>query len=111
VNGSSLYAAVRCGIDDRRPREQLCRYIARPTLALERVHRNPASQVMLELKAPWHDGTMHLAMLPLEFMQRLAALVEPLRQLAPGLLARRPRERLLRGDQFRAVNVAEGSRC
>jgi Putative transposase len=26
-------------------------------------------------KTPWRDGTMHLVMSPLEFMQRLAALV------------------------------------
>lgn len=30
---------------------------------------------MLKLKTPWHDGTTHLVMSPLEFIQRLAALV------------------------------------
>ncbi|MDP1647703.1 MAG: transposase [Rubrivivax sp.] len=30
---------------------------------------------MLKLKTPCRDGTTHLAMSPLEFMQRLAALV------------------------------------
>ena len=30
---------------------------------------------MLKLKTPWRDGTTHLVMSPLEFMQRLAALV------------------------------------
>jgi Putative transposase len=34
-----------------------------------------AGQVELKLKTPWRDGTMHLVMSPLEFMQRLAALV------------------------------------
>ena len=29
----------------------------------------------LKLKTPWRDGTTHLVMSPLEFMQRLAALV------------------------------------
>jgi hypothetical protein len=28
-----------------------------------------------ELKSPWRDGTTHMRMSPLEFMQRLAALV------------------------------------
>ena len=32
-------------------------------------------QVVLELKTPWRDGTTHLVMSPLKFMQRLAALV------------------------------------
>ncbi len=34
-----------------------------------------AGQVQLKLKTPWRDGTTHLVMSPLEFMQRLAALV------------------------------------
>ncbi len=34
-----------------------------------------AGRVVLKLKTPWRDGTTHLVMSPLEFMQRLAALV------------------------------------
>jgi len=55
--------------------EQLCRYIARPALANERVQTNAAEQVVLKLKTPWRDGITHLVMSPLEFMQRLAARV------------------------------------
>ena len=36
---------------------------------------NTAGQVVLKLKTAWRDGTTHLVMLPLECMQRLAALV------------------------------------
>jgi hypothetical protein len=36
---------------------------------------NALGQVELKLKTPWRDGTTHLVMSPLEFMQRLAALV------------------------------------
>ena len=43
--------------------------------ANERVRANAAEQVVLKLKTPWRDGTTHLVMSPLEFMQRLAALV------------------------------------
>jgi len=32
-------------------------------------------QVVLTLKTPYRDGTAHIVMSPLEFMQRLAALV------------------------------------
>jgi hypothetical protein len=70
-----LHAAVRCGADDRQALEQLCRYITRPALANERVRTNAAGQVVLKLKTAWRDGTTHLAMSPLKFMQRLAALV------------------------------------
>jgi len=37
------------------------------------VQLNAAGQLELRLKAPWCDGTTHLVMSPLEFMQRLAA--------------------------------------
>ena len=101
-NGFSLHAAVRCAADDRQALEQLCRTITRPALANERVQTNAAGQVVLKLKTAWRDGpagrarpvagpfarhkqstglfvsglsTTHLVMSPLEFMQRLAALV------------------------------------
>jgi len=91
IDGFSLHAAVRCGADDRQALEQLCRYITRPALANERVQTNAAGQVVLKLKTPGRDGITHLVMLPLEFMQRLAALVP------------RPRLHLIRfhGDSLR----------
>jgi Putative transposase len=67
--------AVRCGADDRQRLEQLCRYVTRPAIANERLQLNRAGQVVLRLKTAWHDGTTHIVISPLEFMQRLAALV------------------------------------
>ena len=88
--------------DDRQALEQLCRYITRPALANERAQTNAAGQVVLKLKTAWRDGTTHLVLRrdtnspvdclcqpkgpssaraqparqsPLEFLQRLAALV------------------------------------
>ena len=55
--------------------EHLCRYITRPAIANERLKRNRAGQVVLQLKSAFKDGTTHIVMSPLEFMQRLAALV------------------------------------
>ena len=75
IDGFSLHAAVRCAADDRPALEQLCRYITRLALANERVQTNAAGQVVLKLKTPWRDGTTHLVMSPLEFMQLLAVLV------------------------------------
>ena len=66
---------MRVEAHDRKRLEQLCRYITRPALSDERVQLNAAGQVELKLKTPWRDGTTHLVMSPLEFMQRLAALV------------------------------------
>jgi len=73
IDGFSLHAAVRVEAHDRKRLEQLCRTITRPALSDERVQLNAAGQVELKLKTPWRDGTTHLVMSPLEFMQRLAA--------------------------------------
>lgn len=75
IDGFSFHAAVRIEAHDRKRLEQLCRYITRLALSDEWVQLNAAGQVELRLKTPWRDGTTHLVMTPLEFMQRLAALV------------------------------------
>ena len=103
-NGFSLHAAVRCGADDRKALEQLCRYITRPALANERVQTNAAGQVVLKLKTPWRDGTTHLVMSPLEFLQRLAALVP-----RPKLHLIRFRGVLAPHAKLRALVVPQGS--
>jgi Putative transposase len=74
MQGFSLHAAVRCAADDRQALEQLCRCITRPALANDRVQCNAAWRVVLKLKAHWRDGTAHLVISALEFMQRLATL-------------------------------------
>ena len=72
IDGFSLHAALLVQAHDRKRLEQLCHYITRPALSDERVQLNAAGQVELKLNTPWRDGTTHLVMSPLEFMQRLA---------------------------------------
>ena len=87
--------------------EQLCRYITRPALANERVQRNTAGQMALELQTPWRNGTMHLMLLPPEFMKwsrRNRCFVRP-SAVRPAL----PYDRLLCADQLMALNVRRGS--
>lgn len=72
--GSSPGQAVRVEARDRKRLEQLCRHTTRPALSDRRVQLNDAGQVELKLKTPWRDGTTHLVMSPLEFMQRLIRL-------------------------------------
>jgi len=69
IDGYSLHVAARCGAADRQAPEKLRRYITRPALANERVQTGAAGQVELKLKTPWRDGTTHLVLSPLEFMQ------------------------------------------
>ena len=72
AHGFSLHAGVRCGAYQRKELERLCRYITRPAIANERVKRDGSGDVVLQLKSAWRDGTTHIRMSPLEFMQRLA---------------------------------------
>ena len=68
-------ADTRCGAQQRQQLERLCRYITHPALGHKRLSRTSAGEVVLQLKTPYRNGTTHLAMTPLEFLQRLAALV------------------------------------
>jgi len=62
--------------------------------------RGKPGQVELKLKMPWRDGTTHLVMSPLEFMQRLAALVP-----RPLVVPQEPEV------QERAAEVAVAGEC
>ena len=92
--GFSLHAGVHCGPHQRSTLERLCRYITRPALGHKRLARTPRGDVALELKTPYRDGTTHVVMPPLEFLQRLAALVP------------RPRLHLIRFHGVLAPNSA-----
>src|SRR5262245_4826111 len=93
AHGFNLHAAVRWRADQRKELEPLCRYITRPAITNERLKRNRAGQVVLQLKSPYKDGTTHIVMEPLEFMERLAALVP------------RPRLHLIRFHGVLALNA------
>jgi hypothetical protein len=56
-DGFSLNAAVACRADERKKLERLCRYVARPPLALERLSRDGDGLVVHALKRPFRDGT------------------------------------------------------
>ncbi len=48
---------------------------ARPAISNERLSINQQSNAVLKLKTPWRNGTTHIVLTPMEFMQRLTALV------------------------------------
>ncbi len=77
------------------------------------MRRTPAGEVVLQLKTPYRDGTTHLVMSPLEFLQRLAALVpRPRLHLIRfhGVLAPHAalRSQIVPGEADQAPNTAEG---
>jgi catechol 2,3-dioxygenase-like lactoylglutathione lyase family enzyme len=55
--------------------ERLCRYVLRPPVVSERLHRGDDGQVLWRLPRPWRDGTTHVRFDPCDFLGRLAVLV------------------------------------
>jgi hypothetical protein len=73
----SLHAAVAVPARDRRRLERLCRYVARPPLANERLEALPDGRLALRLKIRWRDGTSHIVMERSELIERLVPLIPP----------------------------------
>jgi hypothetical protein len=73
--GFSLHAGVAMAGGERDKIEKLCRYIARPAVALDRLSLSASGQVIYTLKKPYDDGTTAISMTRLELLERLAALV------------------------------------
>jgi hypothetical protein len=88
----SLHAAVAVPAGDRRRLERLCRYVARPPIASDRLRELPDGRLSLRLKTRWRDGTTHILMEPRDLIDRLVPLIPPPRAhqvryhgiLAPG---------------------------
>ena len=74
-DGFSLNAAVSCQPQQRNKLERLCRYVARPPLALERLSVSEDGKLRYALKHPYADGTTHFLFTPLDLLARLAALI------------------------------------
>jgi hypothetical protein len=96
LEGFSLHADVAVPARRRDQVERVCRYILRPPLAVERLTESTGGQLLYQFRRPWSDGSTALLLDPLEWLERLAALVPPPRRplLAyHGLLAPRSRWR------------------
>jgi len=75
--GMSLHADVAVPGGDRRRLERLCRYVARPPLALDRLEAMADGRLAYRLKTRWRDGTTHVLMERHELLERLAPLIPP----------------------------------
>ncbi|MBW2416996.1 MAG: transposase [Deltaproteobacteria bacterium] len=73
--GMSLHAEVAVSARDRRHLERLCRYVARPPLASDRLEECPDGRLALRLKTRWRDGTTHILMERRELLDRLVPLI------------------------------------
>ena len=75
LSGFSVHAGLSIRAEDRKGLERLCRYVARPPIAADRLTELPDGRLSLQMKTPWRSGTTHVIFGRLEFMARLAALV------------------------------------
>jgi len=75
VEGYNLQAATRLGANDREGLERMCRYLARPPIATDRLSRREDWRLELRLKRAWRDGTTGFLFTPHELLERLVALV------------------------------------
>ena len=75
LGGFDLHADTSVRAKNRRKLERPCRYLLRPPVAEDRLSFAPDGSVLLRLKTPWRDGTSHIALEPLELLEKLAALI------------------------------------
>ena len=75
--GFNLQAATKVAANDKKGRENLCKYILRPPLANDRLKILDDGNVRLEFKRPWSDGTSSVDLAPLALIARLAAIIPP----------------------------------
>jgi hypothetical protein len=77
VRGFNVHAVTTVNGADRNALERLCRYVARPPVANERLSILADGRVRYELKRTWADGTKAIVLEPLDLIARLCALVPP----------------------------------
>ena len=75
VSGFSLHANTSVPAGDRQRLERLCRYCARPPLAIERLEPLSDGRLLYRFKRAWRDGTTHIVLTPLELLEKLSAIV------------------------------------
>ena len=75
ADGFGLHAGTALPAYDREGVEHLLRYMCRPPVALDRLEELPDGRLRYRLKKRWRDGTDSVVFEPLEFLERLAALV------------------------------------
>jgi hypothetical protein len=77
VSGFNLHANVCIPAKARHQLENLCRYVARPAVATERLSILPDERVAYKLRHKWRNGVTHVIFEPLDLIAKLAALVPP----------------------------------
>ena len=77
INGFSLHANTSTNTLARERLSKLVEYIARGPLSNERLEITKTGNVKLKLKTAYTDGTSHLLFTPMEFIEKLSAIIPP----------------------------------
>jgi hypothetical protein len=77
VVGINLHAAVAFDARDKPRMERMCRYLARPPIAQERLTRRTDGSLQYTMKKAWRDGTHAIVLQPLDLIARLCAMIPP----------------------------------
>ncbi|MBK9262277.1 MAG: transposase [Polyangiaceae bacterium] len=77
VDGFNVYAGDSIDGRDRRRIERMCRYLARPPIAMDRLTEMDDGELRYELKKAWRDGTRFVTLGPYELIARICAMVPP----------------------------------
>ena len=75
VHGFSLHANTGIPAHRRDQLERLIRYTGRGAVSLERLAEDAHGDLVYTFSRPWSDGTTGITLSPLEFLEKLAALV------------------------------------
>jgi hypothetical protein len=75
VAGFNVHANVRVRANDRDGLEHLCRYLARPPIANDRLRELPDGRLALRFKQAWRDDTTHILFTPHELIEKLIPLI------------------------------------
>lgn len=77
VGGINVHAAVAFDARDKPRMERMCRYLARPPIAQQRLTRRSDGSLRYEMKRVWRDGTSAIVLQPLDLIARLCAMIPP----------------------------------
>ncbi len=74
-SGFSLHAGVMIKAHRRDNLKRLIGYVSRPPLCLDRLTVTDEGDIKYKFKRPWANGKTHVVLSPLEFIEKLCALV------------------------------------
>jgi hypothetical protein len=77
VGGVNVHAGAAVPSRDRQRLERLCRYVARPPIAQDRLELTADGRCRYDFRHAWKNGVHAVLLHPLDFIARLCALIPP----------------------------------